>query len=213
MARNRGGPVPLRPDISAAQEAIDRRVRRYRAWAWSVTAGVFMAGLLLGVRLGDTNVLLASLGLLSASLLGVFTQLAMWRSRLSERAARFVHTERFDRSRIDNAVSLTLRTSVVALGSTIVLAGSTIKFDASGRVREWVASQQWLDWTNSERIDYWAASVFSSAAFASLAWIFVSVTFITVDLWMTYRKVADSEEAEARAAKAHAVHKHNRSAG
>lgn len=210
MAERRRGPVALRSDISAARESVDRRVRRYRAWAYCTAGTVFLVGILLGVRVGDTGVLLAALGLLSASLLGVFTQLAMWRSRLSERAARFKHTEEFDRSRIDGATSLTLRTSVVALGSTMLLALPAIKVDVSGGVAEWVTSLRLVAWLNSDGVEYWVTSVFTSVVFASLAWIFVSVVFITADLWTAYRRAATSEEDEARAAKAHKEHKRDR---
>lgn len=203
MAGKGSEPIPIGPRLASAKAASARWRSRYRRFAVGAATAVFVGSFALEVKLVEVSSLIAALGILAASLLGVFTQLAVWRGRLSERAARFEYTESFDRSHVDRAASLTLAASIVSLGAAVLLAGTTFSFERLANLITWVASISWAEWLVSTTALSAFKSLFSALTLTAMTWIFVTLLFVAADLVGAYRGINEAEEKEAKAKKAH----------
>jgi len=134
-----------------------------------------MAGLsiVLDWQIRKPEALLAGFSLLAGSLLGVFSQLAGWRSRLSERETTYKTTERRYRRAVDEAVAHTLIAALASMAAAILMI---------------VLANLLPDTASASSVLPWPARIITGLAVGVGSYLLMTFLIIVNLLWDAYEK-------------------------
>lgn len=196
MASGKAEPVPIRPGLEFSKRRAKAQRRQHRLWLVGGPLVGFFLSLGLGLSIVDVGSLMAAIGLLSAAFLGVFVQLANWRSRLSRRIAWHRTTEAFDRVRLDLAVELTLRASVVSFFMACSLAVFGMRSRISERL-EAVFGAGFADSASFNSFGEHLEIAFTALFLSAVVWLLIAMFIIAGALSFAYSAEAGSEEEDS----------------
>lgn len=196
MASGKAEPVPIRPGLEFSQRQAKDQRRRHRWWLIGGPVFGFCASLVLGLSIVDVNSLMAAIGLLAAAFLGVFVQLANWRTRLSARIAWHRNTEAFDRVRLDVAVKLTLRASVVSFFLACSLAVFGMRSKIFERLQA-IFGGEAVSRASIDTVGGYTETFFTAIFLAAVFWLLIAMFVIARALRFAYLAEAEGEEKES----------------